>query len=165
MAAIGELSAIITCVNTSARLSKAIIEIAVRYQDARKQIDAFGKEVQVLGQVLSQLYRFLEGHLDDVDSGVLGVTKQVLEECIVLFSEVDSFNDKLYSKEAGSQDPNGRVTLRGKTRWVFEAAELRMLRAQVDSMKINVLLMMTLQCLQKRPRSVSPFKILPLQRH
>ena len=64
---------------------------------------------------------------------------EVIDECVDMFSQLDASNDRLYGK------PTSDPAFRGKTKWVFKSTELEYLRARVDSMKINILLMMTLQ--------------------
>ena len=149
---IGEASAIVTLVNLSARLSKALYDIASKFYDARAQIEAFGREVQMLGEILNQLQRFLKQQDHSADFEVTCVTNKVLEQCTTLFSGIDDFREKLYAIERSSDPGKARITFRGKTKWVFESSELQLLQAQVDSMKINMLLMMSLQCLQSKPR-------------
>ena len=82
-----------------------------------------------------------------------------MDECVFLFAQLDSFNERLYGR-AGSAAM--MVTLKGKVKWVFEVAELEYLRARVDSMKMNILLMMTLQSVHRRDRYYSILKTLIL---
>ena len=49
MARVGEASAVVGLISTAAYLSKAVIDIAVKYKDAKKQIESFGIESEVLG--------------------------------------------------------------------------------------------------------------------
>ena len=51
MAGVGEAAAIVSLVGTAATLSKAVVDIASKYKNARKQIEFFGREVGVLGNV------------------------------------------------------------------------------------------------------------------
>lgn len=65
MAGVGEVSAIVGLIATAAQLSKAVVDIAGKYKDARKQIESFGLEVAILGNVLDQMYRLLgRDHLE-----------------------------------------------------------------------------------------------------
>lgn len=140
MAGIGEASAIIGLVSTAARLSKAFVEIGCQYKDARAQIESFGRDVAILGRILDQLKRLLSKDASSIEIGVHLLTTDIVEECSDMFDQLDTFNDRLYGK-SGSLNPS----IRGKTKWVFEAAELNYLRTRVDSMKLNLLLMMTFQ--------------------
>lgn len=147
MAGIGEASAIIGLISTAARLSKAVIEIGNKYKDASAQIESFGRDLAILGRILDQLKRLVERDASNIDIGAHLLITEIVDECGDLFSQLDAFNDKLYGK-SGSLNP----TLRGKTKWVFKAAELDYLRARVDSMKINLLLMMTFQAINSHQR-------------
>ena len=82
-----------------------------------------------------------------IDSDIYKVIAKVLEQCDTLFSEIDAFKEALYSRASKARPL--QITLRGKTRWVFEAAELQVLQARIDSTKMNLLLLMTLECLHK----------------
>ena len=65
MAGVGQASAIVGLVATAAQLSKAVIDIAVKYKDARKRIESFGHEVAILGNIVDQMYCLLgRDHLE-----------------------------------------------------------------------------------------------------
>lgn len=68
-----------------------------------------------------------------------------------MFAQLDAYNDKLYGNSA-TLNP----TLRAKAKWVFEAAELDYFRTRVDSMKMNLLMMMTFQSISTHSGSDSP---------
>ena len=157
MAGVGEVSAVVGLVATSTKLAKSITDIAIKYKHARSQIESFAFEVQTLGEVLNQLHRLLQQRASDIDGEVYRVITNVLDQCNALFSEVDSFKEGLYST-AASADAS-KLTFRGKTKWVFEAAELQVLQARIVSTKVNLLLMMTLQCLQNNTRFALLFRI------
>lgn len=140
MAGISEASAIIGLVSTAAHLSKVIIEIGNKYNHARAQIESFGRELGILSKILDQLRRLLFKDALSLDMGFHVLTTEIIDECDDMFAQLDLFKEKLYNVPK-SQNPSWR----GKTKWVFEAAELDYLRARVDSMKVNLLLMMTFQ--------------------
>ena len=148
MAGVGEASAIVGLVGTAATLSKAVVDIASKYKDARKQIEFFGREVGVLGNVLDQLHRLHEKHHMGADDGVHSVTMTILDQCAELFAELDTYKDALYSKPGTVRG----LTFRGKAKWVFNAAELDYLRARLESVKTNMLLMMAMQCIHDADR-------------
>ena len=148
MAGVGEVSAIVTLIGTAAQLSKAVIDIASKYKDARKQIESFGHEVAILGTILDQMYRLLgRDHLER-DIEIYSVLATIVNQCSDFFSELEVYKDALYSRQGSLRN----LSLRGKTKWVFEAAELEYLRARVESMKTNMLLMMTMQCMDSSDR-------------
>lgn len=148
MAGVGEASAIIGLIATAAQLSKAVIDIAVKYKDARKQIESFGHEVAILGNILDQMYRLLgRDHLER-DIEVYSVLVTIVNQCSEFFSELDVYKDSLYSRQASVRN----LSLREKTKWVFEATDLKYLRARLESMKTNMLLMMTMHCMHSVDR-------------
>lgn len=64
-----------------------------------------------------------------------------------MFSELDAYRHKLYrgrNADAGQGNSVG-----GKTRWAFKASELQAQRERVNSMKINILLMMMMMLSNK----------------
>ena len=142
MAGVGEGSAIVGLIGTAATLSKAVVDIASKYKNARKQIESFGAEVSILGNVLDQLHRLQEKDHMEADDGIQSVIMTILGQCAELFSELDTYKDALYSRPGSVRN----LTFRGKTKWVFTAAELDYLRARLESVKTNILLMMTMQC-------------------
>ena len=155
MAGVGEASAIVGLIATAAQLSKAVIAIAGKYKDARKQIESFGHEVAILGNVLDQMYRLLRRDHLERDIEVYSVMATIVNQCSEFFSELDVYKDTLYSRQSSGRS----LTFRGKAKWVFEAADLEYLRARLESMKTNLLLMMTMQCMHSSDRyslSISP---------
>ena len=148
MAGVGESSAIVALIGTAATLSKAVVDIASKYKNAGKQIESFGREVGILGNVLDQLHRLHEKDHMEADDGVHSVTMTILGQCAELFSELDTYKDALYSRPGSVRS----LTFRGKTKWVFTAAELDYIRARLESVKTNLLLMMTMQCMHGSDR-------------
>ena len=142
MAGVGEVSAIIGLISTAASLSKAVIDIASKSKVARSQIESFGQEVGILGNIIDQLHRLYSK--DDLSShgGVTSVTVDILDQCSGLFAELETYRDTLYSRIGSVRN----VRFLWKTKWVFEKKELGYLRTRVESMKINMLLMMVMQC-------------------
>ncbi|KAA6414704.1 MAG: hypothetical protein FRX48_01454 [Lasallia pustulata] len=145
---IGEASALLSIINTAAISSKAIISIASKYKDAREQIQAFGCEVSILGKLLDQLHRRLSNPSWTVEEYVKLLTDQIIDECINIFTQLDTFKDNLYAKPADLEP--SRVSLKGTTKWVFKSTELEFLRARMDSMKINMVLIMAMAMPQRQ---------------
>ena len=150
MAGVGEASAIVNLIAIAPQLSKAVIEAASNYKHARTQIESFGREVCMLGEILGQLRDVLfTDNKSHLEQGVKALLSQILDECSGMFSQLNSFSDRLHAK------PNAlrSVNRRGKVQWVLgDKTELEYLRARVDSMKINILLMMTLQSVHNHKR-------------
>lgn len=151
MAGVSEASAIIGLVGTAAQLSRVIIEIGSKYKHAKAQIESFGRELGILSKILDQLRRLLSKDASSLDMSFHVLTTEIIDECGDLFSQLNVYKEKLYSTPT-SQNPSWR----GKTKWVFEAAELDYLRARVDSMKVNLLLMMTFQTINGQQGWVYP---------
>lgn len=94
------------------------------------------------------MYRLLgRDHLER-DAEVYSILATIVDQCSEFFSELDVYKDTLYSRQGSMRN----LTLRGKTKWVFEAAELEYLRARLESMKTSMLLMMTMQCMHRSDR-------------
>ena len=149
MAGVGEASAIIGLISTAASLSKAVIDIASKYKVARLQIESFRQEVGILGNILDQLHRLYSKDVSHSDGGVISLTVDILDQCSGLFTELETYRHPLYSRTGSVRN----VTFFGKTKWVFEEKELEYLRTRVESMKINMLLMMIMQCAHGLQRS------------
>ena len=154
MSGVGEAGAIVSLISTSAKLTQTIASLALKYKHAKAQIKTFGNDVQTLGLVLGQLQRLLTRRKPNMDHEVLKVVKDTVSHCQALFSEIDSFCNSLYSNDSDTK----QVNFRGKTKWVLEAAELQVLQARIDSTKMNILLLLTLECLPKDERYVRSVK-------
>ncbi|MCJ1464184.1 Adaptor for signal transduction [Pseudocyphellaria aurata] len=153
MSGVGETSAIVDLKTVAAQLSQAVIDIAGRYKNAKAQIETFGREVRVLGDILDQFHRLLSKAGSRIDGNARSVTVSIVNQCTNLFSELDIYRDSLYSRPGSVRN----LAFNGKGRWVFQASELRYLRARVESIKISILLMMTLEsCSNSRRLSTDP---------
>ena len=166
---VGEASAIVTLIGIAPQISKAVISAASNYKHARAQIESFGREVCMLGEILAELrdVLFIENSNNSsnnnnnnnssnttkshLEPGVKTLLSQILGECNEMFSQLNDFSDRLHAKPNALQTRS--VNRRGKMKWVLgDKTELEYLRARVDSMKINILLMMTLQGVQNHKR-------------
>ena len=142
MAIVGEAGAIVGLISTAASLSKAVIDIASKYKVARLQIESFGQEVGILGQVLDQLHRLYSKNDIRSDGGVKSATVAILDQCIDFFTDLEKYRNALCSRTGSVRN----VGFFGKTKWVFQEKELEYLRTRVESMKLNMLLIMIMQC-------------------
>ncbi|KAL2044748.1 hypothetical protein N7G274_002523 [Stereocaulon virgatum] len=150
MAGVGEVSAIVNLIAIAATLSQAIIDVSCRYKHAGKQIESFGREVGLFGQILDQ-FRKLPAEAKQIDTSVKVLIDEIVTECSVMLSQLDAFNKGLHGNSKPPEPQN--ISRRGKAKWLFEKTELEYLRARVDSMKINILLMMALQSSHDRKSS------------
>ena len=131
----------ITLMGAAAKISQAVVDIAGKYKGARLQIESFGREVGNLGKILDQLKSLIIKDESHMNAGARTSTSKIVDECIDKFSQLDDVNTNLYR----GPYPSASLTVRGKAKWLFKISELEFLRARVDSLKINILLMMTLQ--------------------
>ena len=145
MSGVGEASAIVGLIATAAQLSKAVIDIASKFKNARKLIEYFGKEFGILGNILEQLERFYSREDLQCDEGVYAVTRTILDKCTTLFRELDE-----YKRALCTQSGSVRNLAFGKR--VFNSDELDVYRVRVESQKTNVQLMMLLQGMQRTER-------------
>lgn len=148
MAGVGEASAIVGLIATGAKLSKAIIDIAGQYKAAKKQIEHFGSEIANLASILDQLQRLYGSGQRDVDASVQSVMLSLVDQCSNLFAELEQYKNTLYSNSRS----NVTISIRGKAKWVLQTTEVQYLRTRVESMKTNILLMMTMHCVHKLQR-------------
>ena len=104
MAGVGEASAIVGLIATAAQLSKAVMDIAVKYKDARKQIELLGHEVAIFGNILDQMYHLFSGDHLERDIEVYSVLVTIVNQCSEFFSELDVYKDSLYGRQASVQN-------------------------------------------------------------
>ena len=88
-----------TLVATAAQLSKAVIDIAGRYKNAKRQVDSFGQEVGTLGNNLgSNVPPFPQRQMLKPDAGVHSIPETVLGHCSDFFSELEAYRNTFYSR-------------------------------------------------------------------
>ena len=142
MAGIGEASAILSFVAVAAQASKAAIDAASRYKRATVQIEAFRREVGLVGNIFERLNSVFVKDTFGIDPKINALRTEITVECKDLFAQLETFREGLcWTPDAGPLNPNRR----GRLKWVFKAQELEYLRARVDGMKLNILLMITLE--------------------
>ncbi len=95
MAGVGEASAIVNLIAIAPQLSKAVIQAASNYNQARTQIESFGREVCMLGEILGQLrdVLFPDTNKSHLEPGVKTLLSQILDECSGMFSQLNGFSD------------------------------------------------------------------------
>lgn len=140
MSAFNKASAV-SCVTDSARLSEAAFDIAGRCNTGEHEIESLALEVANLGSLLDQLRRFYD--IDDWNAqpdcqDLASTTTRGLDR---LFSELESYKSTLYTNAAAID----KIDCRDRKDTAFNVTELQYLRARVDSMRYNLLLMMTVQ--------------------
>ena len=139
MAGVGEASAVVGLIATAAQLSKAILGIAFKYKDAKKQIKGLGDEVASFGEVLDQMHHLL-GRDHRLDHDVRSVLASIVNRSGELLSEIKVYKNSLCSRKGSVRNHS----FRGRIKWGFEATKLEYLRARVQSQKADMLLMMNI---------------------
>ena len=138
MSGVGEASAIVGLIATAAQLSQAVIDIASKFKNARKQVEYFGQEVGILESILEQLERFYSREDLQCDEGVYAVTRTILDQCTTLFRELEEYKQALHTQ-------SGSVRNIAFGKWVFNSDDLDVYRTRVESQKTNLLLMMEMR--------------------
>ncbi|KAL8828124.1 MAG: hypothetical protein Q9191_002771 [Dirinaria sp. TL-2023a] len=151
MAGIGEFATFFSLAGEAIKLSKTVYDLASKYKQARKQIESFARELQTLGDILDQYTRGLKKGLFSADPGAYSIIASIVNQCEDLFSDLEKYRDALYT----GPETGRSIGFLGKTRWAFQTSELNYLQTRVDGMKINLLLMMTLQTACAQNRSVA----------
>lgn len=147
MAGIGEVSAIVSLAAAAAAVAKSVFEISARFKDAKDQYIAFAKELKILSQVLNQLEKFLSS-ISNLEPDAHALTEDIIDSCSVLLLQLESFRDKLLGSEATPTDDRFSFSVLKRTKWTLGSTELSLQRDRVDSMKTNILMMMTMMMLQ-----------------
>ena len=141
MEAVAGISAVLTLAAAAGKLSQAISDTCGRYSDIPNHVRSLGAEVSVFGGILRQLHYANTSPGMELDSDASAITNTILEECEELFTQIESFQKSLFDATKSLEHP----TFRGKTKLIFKSNHLEYLRARLESMKTNILLVMTMQ--------------------
>ena len=141
MEAVAGISAVLTLAAAAGKLSKAISDTCGKYSDIPYHVRSLGVEISVFGGILRQLYSSTISPEMEPDSEAIAITNTILEECEELFAQIENFRKSLFDATKSLENPS----LRGKTKLIFKSNHLEYLRARLEIMKTNLLLMMTMQ--------------------
>lgn len=140
MAGVGEASAIVGLIATAAQLSKAILGIAFKYNDAKKQIKWLGDEIAIFGGVLNQMRHLFGRDRLDYPIGFWSLMATIVDQCRGMLSGLEVYKDSLYSRQGSAEN----LSFRLRMKFVF-TAKPNFIRARLESQKGDIQLMVELQ--------------------
>ena len=141
MEAIAGISAILTLVTAAAQCSQAIFDACSKFSEIPHHVRSLAVEVSIFGDILRRLHHSISSPGFEFDSDARAIMNTILEECRELFTQIESFQKSLFDATKSLENPR----FHGKIKLIFKSNHLEYLRARLESMKTNVLLMMTMQ--------------------
>ena len=139
MEVVAGASAIVTLAATAAKLSKSVIEVSHKLSESGAQIRWLGVEIEVLGSVLQQLHSISTLPSTESQNNIDAVTSTVIDECDALLTQIDDFRKSIWA----SFNAQRNFSFRGRFKFVLNSSDLDYVRARLESMKTNLLLLMT----------------------
>ena len=141
MEAVAGISAILTLATAAAQFSQAIFDACSKFSEIPRHVRSLGVEVRVFGNILRRLHHSISYPGFEFDSDATAIMSTILEECGDLFIQIESFNKSLFDATRSLENPR----LHGRLKLIFKSNHLEYLRARLESMKTNLLLMITMQ--------------------
>ena len=117
------------------------------------EIHSISKGVTLFSLMLKQVGQHLQTPDSVHSSEALATAKQITEECQHVFDEISEMLDRVQSKKP---DGSGTLSLQQRFKWCFKKHRVTYLLAQLESLKMSLLVM--LQILQLGKLMASPTK-------
>lgn len=143
-----ELAAIATIVGiaaSGAKISMHLYALGSTIGSAKGDVTKVAVNIATFCSVLQQLASTLEkARSARFSISAIATTQEILDRCQELFGEIEDVVDKLRSPQKGGQDPKqtsiGNVA---RVKWVFKRLKMKKIRAELESMKLTLSLMLT----------------------
>lgn len=141
---LGIIASIIGVAGAGFRLSLVLNAIGCEVASAGIEIHSIAKGVSLFALMLKQVGQTLQS-ADSVHSGeALETAQEICSQCQLVFNEIEDMLDKVQKRD---EDGNPRSpTLPQKFKWCFKKGRVTYLLAQLESLKLSLIVM--LQILQ-----------------
>lgn len=147
MAEIGIVASIICVAGAGLRLSFLLNTVGCEIASAGIEIHSISKGVSLFSLMLKQVGQALQDSDSVHSSEALETAQEITRECQMVFDEIQEMLDRLLTRRAdGSLNPS----LQQRFRWCFKKSRVQYLLAQLESLKLNLLLMLQILQLGKK---------------
>ncbi|KAL9115663.1 MAG: hypothetical protein Q9227_000031 [Pyrenula ochraceoflavens] len=152
MAEIGIIASIIGVAGAGFRLSLILNAVGCEVASAGVEIHSISKGVTLFSLMLKQIGQTLQA-ADSVHSQeALDTARHITDECKMIFGEIEDMLDRVQTrKEDGSVSP----TIQQRFKWCFKKHRVTYLLAQLESLKMSLLVMLQILQLGKMMASTS----------
>ena len=125
---LGIATSVLSIADLGARLSMKLFTFAKAVNAADKQIDILSRDIAATGAVLFQLGNELEtdNSRNSCSEKAIGTAQELVQECKVLFNELNSALD-------GNNDKYGFIpSFKRKVKWPYLEPHLQLLRTTLE---------------------------------
>jgi hypothetical protein len=135
---IGVIASVICVAGAGFRLSLILNAVGCQIASAGLEIHSISKGVTLFSLMLKQVGQALEAS-DSVHSAeALETAQQITSECRLVFDEIEEMLDKVTTiKGDGSRAPS----IQQRFRWCFKKGRVQYLLAQLESLKMSLIVM------------------------
>ncbi len=139
----GIIASVIGVAGAGFRLSLVLNAVGCEIASAGMEIHSISKGVTLFSLMLKQVGQTLQSSDSVHSSEALETAQEITNECQMVFDEIQDMLDKVTTRRGdGALSPS----LQQKFRWCFKKGRVQYLLAQLESLKMSLLVM--LQILQ-----------------
>lgn len=139
----GIIASVIGVAGAGFRLSLILNAVGCEIASAGMEIHSISKGVTLFSLMLKQVGQTLQASDSVHSSEALETAQEITSECQMVFDEIHEMLDKVTSRRG---DGNVSPSIQQKFRWCFKKGRVQYLLAQLESLKMSLLVM--LQILQ-----------------
>ena len=148
----GIVASIIGVAQMGCRLSMVLNAFGLDIANAPEEIQNISNGVTIFSSMLKQVAYTLQEAESVASPEALKTARQVSDECVKVFNEIDGMVDKVRGK---SKSGDGTPTVPQRLRWCFKKHRAVYLLAQLESLKMNLLVILQILQLGKIMASTS----------
>ncbi|KKY18025.1 hypothetical protein UCRPC4_g05228 [Phaeomoniella chlamydospora] len=151
MAEIGVIASVIGVAGAGFRLSLILNAVGAEVANAGVEIHTISKGVTLFSLMLKQVGQHLQSPQSVHSSEAIETAQTITHECQLVFDEISEMLDKVQTRK---RDGTPSPTIQQRFKWCFKKHRVTYLLAQLESLKMSLLVM--LQILQLGKLMVTP---------
>ena len=144
---LGIVASIICVAGAGLRLSFLLNTVGCEIASAGIEIHSISKGVSLFSLLLKQVGQALQDSDSVHSSEALETAQEISRECQMVFDEIQEMLDRLLTRRT---DGSLKPSVQQRFRWCFKKGRVQYLLAQLESLKLNLLLMLQILQLGKK---------------
>jgi N-terminal domain on NACHT_NTPase and P-loop NTPases len=161
----GIIASVIGVAGAGFRLSLILNAVGCEIASAGMEIHSISKGVTLFSLMLKQVGQALQAPDSVHSSEALETAQEITNECQMVFDEIREMLDKVTSKKG---DGSSMPSIQQRFRWCFKKGRVQYLLAQLESLKLSLLVMLQILQLGKlmaAPPRMYVHSLLDLKHH
>ena len=144
MAELGIIASILQISDVGLRLSLKLYTFGETVVNADKAVVLLSKDISLTSSVLQELGQHLRNDCDIASENAIKTAKEIVEECLQVFQELDAALEKSKAKMDIDGKGKGKWTsaVIEKVRWPFQQPKIEQVGGRLDKLRATLMLML-----------------------